>query len=176
MPTFDRTRIAALLTSAGERLRGDWFLAGGAAAAAWFAPARTTEDIDIVAIDGGNAERLALFELAESLGLPVEVMSSTIDYFVRRIPDWRDHLVVLHRGRHATIYRPDATLYLQLKARRLTAVDLGDCIALLDHCAETEARVDRVVVIATIDALPPSEDGELARRRRELRGRVTGPG
>jgi hypothetical protein len=44
---FDRSRIQALLELAGEQLTGEWLLIGGAAAAAWFSPVRTTEDIDL---------------------------------------------------------------------------------------------------------------------------------
>jgi len=169
---FDRARIAQLLASAGEQLRGEWVLAGGAAATAWFTPGRTTEDIDITALDGSNATRVALMDFADSLGLPVEVVNSTIDYFLRRIPDWREHLVVLHRGPNATVYRPDATLFLLLKIRRLSQADHDDCIALLDHCGATGEGHDAGRVVAAIDALPDTDDPDLVTRRASLRGRL----
>ncbi len=61
---FDRDRIRALLESAGNKLTGEWLLIGGAAAAAWFSPARTTEDIDLVGLGGTQDERFALMQLA----------------------------------------------------------------------------------------------------------------
>lgn len=82
-PRFDRARIQALLERVGERLDGAWLLIGGAAAAVWFAPARTTEDVDLVAFAGTQAERFALMELAAEEGLPIEAVNSAADFFVR---------------------------------------------------------------------------------------------
>ena len=70
------------------------------------------------------------------------------------------------RGPRATIYRPSATLFLLLKLERLTAVDLDDCIALLDHCAATGELVDRERVLARLTSLAPSPDAG----RRDRRG------
>jgi len=82
---FDKARIEALLAAASEQLDGEWLLIGGAAAATWFAVARTTEDVDLVGLAGTSAERLALMELASSAGLPVEAVNSAADFFVRKI-------------------------------------------------------------------------------------------
>lgn len=49
---FDRIWIQALLQTAGDRLAGEWLVIGRAAAAAWFAPSRTTEDIDLINLAG----------------------------------------------------------------------------------------------------------------------------
>jgi hypothetical protein len=57
---FDKARIEAFLALASEQLEGEWLLIGGAAAAAWFAMARTTEDVDLIGLAGTAAERLAL--------------------------------------------------------------------------------------------------------------------
>lgn len=169
---FSRARIEALLVRAGERLEGEWLLIGGAAAAVWFSSARTTEDIDLVSLGGTQAERLALMELAADAGIPVEAVNSAGDFFVRRIPDWRDHLVVLHAGARATIYRPSATLFLLLKLSRLSAVDLEDCLALIDHARQTGEAIDVARVRGAIDALPATADAALAGRRATLRAVV----
>jgi hypothetical protein len=95
---FDHVRIAAFLDLAGARLTGDWLLIGGAAAAAWFALERTTEDLALIGVAGTAAERLALMELAAEAGLPIEAVNSAADFFVRRIAGWRDELVPLVRG------------------------------------------------------------------------------
>lgn len=163
-PRFDRDRVRAFLALAGERLDGEWLLIGGAAAAAWFAHSRTTEDIDMIGLGGTQQERFALMELAAEAALPIEAVNSAADFFVRRIDDWREHLVVLHRGSRATIYRPDATLFVLLKLSRLSEVDLGDCLTLL---ALGEA-IDRVRVRAALAALPASEDAALSDRRLQL--------
>jgi hypothetical protein len=166
---FDRARIQALLELAGERLTGEWLLIGGAAAAAWFAPVRTTEDIDLIGLGGSPGERFALMELAASVAIPVEAVNSAADFFVRRIEGWREQLVPLHRGSSATIYRPTATLFLLLKLQRLTAVDLDDCLALVAHCERSGEAIDRARIRARLDALPPTGDASLAERRARLR-------
>ena len=51
---LDRARIDRFLDRAADELEGEWVLAGGAAAAVWFAPDRTTEDIDLIGSDGTN--------------------------------------------------------------------------------------------------------------------------
>jgi hypothetical protein len=170
---FDRSRIQGLLELAGERLVGDWLLIGGAAAAAWFAPVRTTEDIDLIGLGGSQAERLALMELAESAAIPIEAVNTAADFFLRRVDDWRDHLVPLHRGKNATIYRPTATLFILLKLHRLSAVDLDDCLALVQHCEESGEAIDRLRVHARIDALPYTDDAALGDRRARLRAALT---
>lgn len=166
---FDQARIAAFLELAGARLTGDWLLIGGAAAAAWFAVERTTEDLDLIGLGGTAAERLALMDLAGDAGLPIEAVNSAADFFVRRIASWRDQLVLLVQGSHATIYRPNATLFLLLKVARLTAIDLEDCLGLLAHCAATGEVVDAARVGAGLDALPATADAALAARRSSLR-------
>ena len=171
---FDRARITAFLERAGAQLTGDWLLIEGAAAAAWFSTARTTEDIDLIGLAGTSAERLALMDLAVDAGLPIEAVNSAADFFVRRIDGWRAELVPLVRGPSATVYRPSPTLFLLLKLARLTATDLEDCLGLLAHCAVTGEAVDAARVVGRLDALAATEDEALATRRMTLRTAVAG--
>ena len=168
---FDRARIEAFLARAVERLEGEWLLVGGAAAAAWFSPSRTSEDIDLVALAGSNAQRLALMNLAAELAIPIEAVNSAADFFLAKIEGWRHELVVLARGPQATIYRPNATLFFLLKVRRLSAVDLEDCLGLI----ATGDRPDSERVKAAIDALPETLDEALRERRAALRTAVDEP-
>jgi hypothetical protein len=149
-------------------LEGRWLLIGGAAVAAWLIPDRTTEDIDLVGMAGTQDERFALMNLALDAALPVEAVNSAADFFVRRIADWQDHLVVLHQGPRATIYRPDSTLFLLLKLGRLSEVDLADCEA----CLVAAEPFDAGRVLSALDALPESADRGLADRRAALRALV----
>ncbi|CAN5900153.1 hypothetical protein BH11MYX2_BH11MYX2_35410 [soil metagenome] len=165
---FDTSRILALLELAGERLDGEWLLIGGGAAAVWFAPDRTTEDLDLIGLGGTQAERFALMELAATAAIPVEAVNSAADFFVRRIDGWRDMTVELHRGPRATIYRPTATLFLLLKLGRLSAVDLDDCLALLRHVHASNETVDHGRVREQLRTLPPSDDAALELRRAML--------
>lgn len=167
---FDRDQLEAVVTAICERLDGEWLLIGGAIAALWFSPRRTTEDVDIVGLRGEASERYAVLEFASSLGLPVESMNSAADYFIRRIPDWRDHLVLFRHGARGRVYRPTATLFLLLKLRRLDERDLEDSRTLV----ATGEPFDRVRVQQALDALSPAADENIAARRLELSRLVRG--
>jgi hypothetical protein len=160
-----RSRIEQFVRAVGDRLDGEWLLVGGGAAALWFLPTRVTEDIDLFGLGATNRERADLLDLAASEAMPLEIVNTTADYFVRRIEGWRDQLEVLHRGARSTIYRPNATLFLLLKAARLTETDLQDCVALL---AFAPSEIDRARVRRAMEALPPSSDEALAARRQHL--------
>jgi hypothetical protein len=166
---FDRARVQSLVERLGDQLDGEWLVIGGAAAANWFSPARTTEDVDLIGLGGTQAERLALMQFAVDAGLPIEAVNSAADFFVRRVADWREHLVVLHRGARATIYRPTATLFALLKLARLSQTDLEDLVTLLAHCRTTGEQVDRERVVTALEALPVSEDHAMQQRRQSLR-------
>jgi hypothetical protein len=169
---FDHARVRTFLVLAGDRLDGEWLLIGGGAAAAWFAPDRTTEDLDIVGLGGTQDERFALMDLAIEAALPIEAVNSAADFFVRRIAGWRDRLVVLHRGQRATIYRPDATLFLLLKLTRLSETDLADCVALIAHCDASGEDIDRARICSALEQQPSSDDAALRVRRAQLLERL----
>jgi hypothetical protein len=171
---FDRIRIQALLQSAGDRLAGEWLIIGGAAAAAWFSPSRTTEDIDLISLAGTQEARLALMELAAEAAVPIEAVNSAADFFLKRIAGWRDQLVELMRGASAVIYRPSATLFLLLKLERLSEADLDDCLLMISHCAQTGEAVDTTRVVSRLDSLPNTDDLPLAGRRAQLRDTLVG--
>lgn len=63
-PKFNHDAVRALVEAAGRELTGDWLPVGGAVAAVWFESGRLTEDIDLIGIQGGAADRLALMEFA----------------------------------------------------------------------------------------------------------------
>ncbi len=172
-PALDRSRLEALLADAGVQLDGEWLLIGGAAAATWFADGRTTDDIDLIALDATRVRRMAVMDLAVAHGLPVEAVNSSADYFVRRIEGWRDELVPLVQGPRAVIYRPTPTLFLLLKLARLSAVDLDDCLALIEHCRRVVDPIDRARVAAALSALPATTDAALAARRAALAAAIT---
>jgi hypothetical protein len=164
---LDRSTVARIVHAIGDRL-GRWLVVGGAAMALWLAPRRITEDIDVVPITQTGRERLELMELAEQLGVPIESVNSAADFFVRRIEGWQDELELLYQGVSSTVYRPNATLMLLLKMRRLSELDLGDCELVLG----TALPVDRERVRAALGALPPTDDAALAARREKLRALV----
>jgi len=115
---MDGERIRAIVHEIGERLEGDWLLIGGGLVALWIEPGRTTEDLDIVGMAGCDDPRLALLQLADDLGLPVETLNSAADFFVQRIDGWEREVELLQRGSVGRIFRPSATLFLLLKVGR----------------------------------------------------------
>lgn len=165
VPVLDRDRLDAIVTAICEQLDGEWLVIGGAIVSLWLEPRRTTEDVDVLGLGGTPRERLALLELGDSLGLPVESLNSAADFFVQRIPDWREHLVRFRSGAKGTVFRPDGTLFLLLKLRRMDERDLDDCKALV----VSGEPFDRARILAAIGSLPVPSDATVASRRAELR-------
>lgn len=169
MSDLDRAAIERVVHAIGERLDGRWLLVGGAAIALWLDPRRLTEDVDIVSISPTGGERLALLELAEALGLPIESVNSAADFFVRRIDGWDRDVELLHQGPRAAVYRPNATLMILTKVRRLSQRDLDDCELVL----AAATRLEHERILAALASLPGTEDEALAERRERLRARLS---
>jgi hypothetical protein len=169
---LDRERIDAALQVVVDRLPGDWLLIGGALVAVWLEPRRRTEDIDLVAVRGTGAERLALLGVASDLGLPVEALNSAADFFVERIPNWLAETELFRQGSHGRILRPTPTLFLLLKLRRLSGTDLDDCMVMLARASSEQLPLDRTRVLTALDELPAATDSELRQRRARLRKAV----
>jgi hypothetical protein len=166
---LDQERISRLLDQLGERLVGQWLLVGGALVSVWVEPRRVTEDIDLIGLTGAPDERLALMDAVFSLGLPVEAVNSAADFFVHRIPGWRDEIEVLRQYTNCVFYRPTSTLFILLKMGRLSEQDLLDCIAVIEKARVELLRFDERRIIVAIQTLPETEDENLIRRREELR-------
>jgi len=167
--SLDRARLVEITQAIADRIEGDWLLVGGALAALWLEPRRTTEDVDIVPMGDPKANRTALFELAAELGLPIEAMNSAADFFVERVAGWRDETELLLEGRSGRIFRPSPTLFLILKMGRLSEIDMVDCLGLLRIVAEQNLHLDRKRALEALDRLPRDEDSELVSRRDRLR-------
>ena len=168
--------MGAIIAEAADRLEGDWVLVGGGAAALWFDAARMTEDVDLVPVSPDPAARYQLLDLADALGVPVEALNSAADFFLRRLDGWQDDLVLVSEGRRGRVFRPGPALFLRLKLRRLSALDLADCEGLLDHLAREGTGFDARPVLAELDALASTADAELDARRARLRERLVRAG
>lgn len=170
---LDRQRIEAIVAAVAERLDGRWLLVGGSLVALELEPNRTTEDVDLVGMDGTQAERFALMDLAADLGLPIEAVNSAADFFVRRIDGWEAEIEVLRAGPRATVYRPTTTLFVLLKMGRLSERDLQDCELALRRAERENRPVDRARLAAALLAPQPTEDLALEARRERLRELVS---
>lgn len=169
---LDQQRISGLLDQLGARLNGEWLLVGGALVSIWVEPRRVTQDIDLIGLTGAPNERLDLMDAVFALGLPIEAVNSAADYFVHRIPGWRDEIEILRRYSRCVFYRPTPTLFVLLKMGRLSEQDLRDCTAVIAKARAEQLRFDEARLLDAIQTLPDTEDSNLARRRDELRGVV----
>ena len=125
----DLRRFVELL---GERLRGDWTLVGGCVPPLLGCSARPTQDIDVVGPpDADQSQTLELLRIAVELGLPAEAINQAAAVHLYAVPGWRDRLRLLRRGSSAAVFLPSTELFVELKAARLTAADLDDCVAVL---------------------------------------------
>jgi hypothetical protein len=158
---FDRARVEALVQAIADQLEGDWLLIGGALVALWLEPDRTTQDIDLIGMRGEPSERYALLDFAARSGLPIESINSAADFFVQRIPGWREMVEVLRVGARGRILRPTTTLFLLLKMGRLSERDLADCLAAIE---QADGGLDRERVRGALAVLPPADEAGAKRR------------
>lgn len=104
--SLDRQAIERIVRAIGDRLEGDWLPSGGALVSLWLDSRRMTEDLDVIGMSGTLQERFALMQVASDLGLPIEAVNSAADFFVQRIPGWRQEVEPLLRGARGTVFRP----------------------------------------------------------------------
>lgn len=144
MKNVDKKLMLQFLKLAGERLKGDWTVIGGTVLPLLGLDDRVTVDIDIVGPrSAGQSETLQLMEIAETLGLAVESINQAGAFFLRKIPDWKESLVLVHEGKGARLFRPNTTLFLELKVGRLDDVDLQDCLNTIRLSGKSVEAIDR---------------------------------
>jgi hypothetical protein len=163
---LDAATIRAVIHEAADTVTGDWIVLGGTVLPLLEAGYRTTLDIDLIPLgDAPQSQILILMGIAERHGLPVETINQAAGYFLRRVPRYLEHTVLLHEGSRARIYRPDPTLFVLLKLPRLSQSDLEDCLAFLrlarDTAEKMEEQVLRDAVVAELEAA-----GQEGRRER----------
>lgn len=111
-------------------LKGNWIIIGGSVLPLVGVEYRSTVDIDMIPMsESGNDSVLDLMRLAEGLGLPVESVNSAGLFFLKKIHDWEERIVLHQESKKCRIYRPQFDLYLELKISRLSESDETDIIA-----------------------------------------------
>jgi len=166
MDALDRQQIQGLLEHLVANHDGEWLLVGGGAVAVWLSERRLTQDVDLVPFDPSPEARYELLDAAYELGWPIEAVNSAADFFIRRIPDWREMVVPWLKGARGAVFRPSATLLVLTKIRRCSERDLADCLAAI---ADAPAELDRERLLAAL-AVEPEGSDELTDRRARLRG------
>ncbi len=97
--------------------------------------------------------------------MPVEAINQAGAYFLHGIEGWQEHLVLVNEGKTARIHRPDPTLFLLLKIRRMTESDLDDCTAFMRWASRSGERTDGAIVADASDRARSSSEsaGKVAR-------------
>lgn len=134
-----------------EELEGDWVVIGGSMLALVNANARVTADIDMCCMDElTNEKRILLMNLAQQAGLSIESINPAADFFLKQIPHWKSALVLLKAGQKGNLYRPSLELYIDLKLRRYTAVDVEDCISFIQWNKRNNIEINNGKIIKLI--------------------------
>lgn len=131
--SIDSKVMKKFIDVAITRLEGEWIVIGGTVLPLLGVDLRSTVDIDLIQLEmkNSNQSSLILMEIAEALGMPVETINQAGAYFLSKVDDVKEHLVLFQESKKCKIYRPDVYLYLKLKIARMSAVDLEDCLAFI---------------------------------------------
>jgi len=124
----DSSKLKKLIKNASDQLSGEWVLLGGTLLPYLGIDYRSTVDVDLVGMNNPDQKQaIILMDLAQDLGWPVESINQAAGYFLQKVKNFEDHLIVLQKGKSATIYRPDLYLFTVLKLGRCTHQDIDDC-------------------------------------------------
>jgi hypothetical protein len=165
MKSISSAVMRRFVKAAGDRLTGDWVVIGGAVLPLCGIDRRVTVDIDVAGpASATQADMLVLMEICASLGLPIEAVNQAGAYFLHKIPNWQKSLVEVHRGKTATIHRPDVNLFVRLKLARLSETDLEDCWTFLQFARKQGEPIDqRGLAAASKQALKTAQTERAAR-------------
>ena len=135
------------VNSVADEISGDWLIIGGSLLAILGAHQRVTADIDICPIENMNNDlQLELMNLAIKCGLSIESINPAADFFVKQIPNWKNSIVLLKKGRKGAIYRPSLELYFKLKLARCSESDIADCISFLSWYKKSNLSFDKLLI------------------------------
>lgn len=142
MTVISKELLDQFFELASEKLSGEWILLGGSVLPYLGRPIRATVDIDLATISlRGGEQQLELMEIAESLSLPIEAVNTAAEFFVRKIPWFKNNLVHMYSKGDFCVYRPNVNLFIQLKLPRLSESDLEDMLEFLKFAGEIEEPI-----------------------------------
>ena len=137
---MDAKTLEEILSFLSDDLGGDWLLTGGSLVRLVFDASRGTEDVDLVRIAhpelSDEAAKNRLFRWLIDRGLGPEWVNSAVEPFVREVEGWKRELVLVRTGTKGQIFRPNLTLFVYLKLRRGSEVDLADIRSATPNCPE----------------------------------------
>lgn len=132
---IDSKILNKFLKEAKEKLSGDWVIIGGTVLPLLGIDYRVTIDIDFIKLDfnTNNNETIQLMDIAQKLGLPVESINQAGAYFLSKLDEVEDHLILIEKSKKCRIFRPDIYLFFKLKLERMTETDFEDCLEFIKH-------------------------------------------
>lgn len=140
---LDSKMLKRFVKAALEKLDGDWVILGGTLLPALGLDYRQTVDIDFAPVHAGtNATSIKVMEIAESLGLPVETINASAEFFLKKIKKFQKRLVPLFESKRCRIFRPALGLYLELKLKRASDSDISDCRELIRYVRKQKLAVE----------------------------------
>ncbi len=128
---METTKIEAILDHLCQNIGGDWLLVGGALVQLHINAERATEDIDLAFISHSkktlNLAQNELFQYSmQNLNIGPESVNLAVDFFLNEISDWRENCVLIQSGTQGRIFRPNLSLFVALKMRRASTIDIND--------------------------------------------------
>ena len=137
---MDTSDIEKILNYLCQELGGEWLIAGGSLVRLAFDSSRGTEDLDLMRVkdsaQSNDASRNKLYQWLIARGLGPEWVNDAMEPFVREADGWEGQLVLLREGTKGKIYRPSLTLFVFLKLRRGTDIDIEDIKKAIPFCKE----------------------------------------
>lgn len=171
---INRKIMGAFLAEALKKLEGDWLILGGSVLTLIGDDRRVTVDIDIAGpSEATQKETLKLMKIAEKIGLAPEAINQAGAYFLQKIPNWKDKRILLSERKGVRLFRPNATLFIELKIGRLSQIDYDDCLAMINFAQKNGEAIDRSYLSRTIKKeLRNAESAEKKSRLNELLSQV----
>lgn len=122
--------VEALLKDICQNVGGEWLLLGGSLVQLEYDGDRATADIDLLSLSHPDLSETRtqdeLFKAAIRLGLDAESVNSAARFFLTETPGWESELIEWKKGAKGRVYRPSLTLFVALKLKRGTEVDIRD--------------------------------------------------
>ena len=140
---MDKQILKKFVRYLGEKVSGKWIMIGGCVLPLLEASDRYTKDIDIVGpLKATNEDTLTLIHIAQTLGLPIETINQSASFFLYKIENWEEEIILIHQGSKASVYRPSATLYILLKLGRFNETDYEDCLKMFEYAKKKKEKID----------------------------------
>jgi len=127
---LEAAKVEALLEDICQNVGGEWLLLGGSLVQLEYDGGRATDDIDLLSLGHPELSETRtqdeLFKAAIRLGMDAESVNSAARFFLDETPGWQTEIQAWKKGVKGAVYKPTLTLFIILKLKRGTDIDLRD--------------------------------------------------